>query len=606
MKEYFFHKKIILAINHNILSERMKADDEETQIKGAEMRRIFKFYTRRCTFYCAVFVAFLAGVTPTVANILMGRLTLALINSDQDTIIENVKNPIYFLAGFAVVIFLEYRCLFILIGFSNPWFMSDIRTTIYKKLLFVEMDYFDERQTGTLISRLTFDCSLMNEVYITKFTQAVTNLTMAASGVILAFSVDWLVTVAVIAAIPICIAIFIIGEHIVGSKWDSYNEFTSKAATKAEEALNAFRIVKSFDNELYEADKYRKSLGVVNDIMVNISRIKGIKESLIHFTMFVMNMGIHLFGSNRVIYHNSTTDNVVALGFGLVFAVIGLSQSLSIANDFKKARVSASKVLDILEREIKVDQRKGDNPDTKLTGKIEFKDVYFKYKNRDEYAVKGLSFTIEAGETVAFIGESGCGKSTTLQLIQRFYDIEKGEILLDGVNIYSLSPHFLRKNIISVPQGPVLFSMSIKDNIRYGMPDADDKAISDAATIGNAHDFIMSLPNNYRTQVEPTSLSGGQKQRVCISRAVLVDAPVLLLDEATAALDTQSERLVQQSLERIRKGKTAIMVAHRLATVKNADKIFVFKDGAVTETGTHSELLAKGGIYHDLIRFQLQ
>jgi ABC-type multidrug transport system fused ATPase/permease subunit len=256
-----------------------------------------------------------------------------------------------------------------------------------------------------------------------------------------------------------------------------------------------------------------------------------------------------------------------------------------------------------------VDRHDGDhiaNGEEVLRGNVEFRDVGFHYEKQTTWAVRHLSFTIAAGQTVAFVGESGCGKTTSLQLLQRFYDAQEGVILLDGVDIKTLAPEFVRSQISSVPQTPVLFSMSIRDNIRYAQPTAADEEVAQAARTGNAHDFVLELPEDYETMVEQKSLSGGQKQRLCISRAILQNAPIMLLDEATAALDTQSEQLVQQSLEQVRRGKTAILVAHRLSTVINADVIFVFKDGRIEEIGSHNELLAHGGLYADLTRFQLQ
>ena len=290
----------------------------------------------------------------------------------------------------------------------------------------------------------------------------------------------------------------------------------------------------------------------------------------------------------------------------ILFTTMGVQQALTLFDDFLKAEVSASMILDVIEAPIEVNQRAGQVLDHPVTGKIEFRNVYFKYESSEQYAIKNLSFTVQPGETVALVGESGCGKSTTLQLLQRFYDVESGEILIDDQNIYELSPQYLRSQISTVPQSPVLFTMSIMDNIRYSKPNATEKEVYDSAEIGNAHSFIMTLPENYKTIVDISSLSGGQKQRICIARAVLVNAPILLLDEATAALDTESERLVQQSIEIARKGKTAITVAHRLATVINADRILVFKDGAIIESGKHEELLAKNGYYADLIKYQLQ
>jgi ABC-type multidrug transport system fused ATPase/permease subunit len=271
----------------------------------------------------------------------------------------------------------------------------------------------------------------------------------------------------------------------------------------------------------------------------------------------------------------------------------------------KKAKISAAKILDIIERVPKVDSHIGDTL-KRVAGKIEFRDVGFKYETRDEFAVRHLSFTINPGETVALVGESGCGKSTTLQLLQRFYEVDEGQIFIDDVDISTLSPHFLRTQIATVPQGPVLFSMSIKENIKYAAHEASDKDVAEAAAVGNAHNFVMELPEKYETQVQQMSLSGGQKQRICISRAILMNAPILLLDEATAALDTESEQLVQESLDRFRHGKTAVLVAHRLATVLHADRILMFQDGKVVEEGQHQELLAKGGLYAYLVKFQLQ
>jgi ABC-type multidrug transport system fused ATPase/permease subunit len=283
----------------------------------------------------------------------------------------------------------------------------------------------------------------------------------------------------------------------------------------------------------------------------------------------------------------------------------GVAMTIDAADDLKKAARSAAKLLLVLDKKPRRDRHIG-NTLSEVRGKIEFRDVGFKYETLDDYGVHGLSFTIQAGETVALVGESGCGKSTTLQLIQRFYDVQEGSILIDDVDINTLSPVFIRSHISSVPQGPVLFSMSVLDNIRFGKSEATLDEVTAATRIGNAHDFIMELPENSETMVAQTSLSGGQKQRLCISRAILENASILLLDEATAALDTESEQLVHQSLEQFRYGKTAIVVAHRLATVKNADRILVFQDGHVVESGTHDELMERSGIDADLDKFQLQ
>jgi ABC-type multidrug transport system fused ATPase/permease subunit len=308
-------------------------------------------------------------------------------------------------------------------------------------------------------------------------------------------------------------------------------------------------------------------------------------------------------------YMGVDPGDMMTLMMAMMLGTQGISSSLSMLGDFNKAQIAAAKVLDIIYKKPKYDRHDGANDmngEKTICGKIEFRDVGFKYATRNTWAVRHLSFVIEPGETVAFVGESGCGKSTTLQLLQRFYEVTEGEILIDDVSIQELSPIFVRNHIASVPQGPVLFSMSIRDNLRYARPDAADVDVAAAAVTGNAHDFIMEQPMNYETSVQQTSLSGGQKQRICISRAILVNAPILLLDEATAALDTESEQLVQQSLESVRHGKTAVVVAHRLATVLHADRILVFREGHIAESGKHEELLEQSGMYADLVKYQLE
>jgi ABC-type multidrug transport system fused ATPase/permease subunit len=275
-------------------------------------------------------------------------------------------------------------------------------------------------------------------------------------------------------------------------------------------------------------------------------------------------------------------------------------------NEFKKSNVAAAKILQILERDPAVRLDVGERIVERLTGKIEFINVGFKYATRNEWAVHGLSFSIEPGETIAIVGESGCGKSTTLQLIQRFYDATEGQILIDGMDIRELSPVDLRTQIAIVPQTPVMFSLSVKDNVRFGKPKASRDKVVNAAVVANANQFIQELKDGYKTQVQQNNLSGGQKQRICIARAVIMDAPILLLDEATASLDTESERLVQEAMGNFRRGKTAILVAHRLATIRNADRILVMDRGQVVESGTHDELLEAAGVYAHLVRHQLQ
>ena len=511
------------------------------------------------------------------------------------------------LLGFTVLFFF-FLLNFGFRAFANPLFMLDLRSDVYHAFMEKDVEYYDNNETGILVGRLSQDVTMIHEIFIDKVLNVLMNLAQSVGGMILALVVCWRAALPCIGVVILCGIVYVVGDKIVDQIWVEYNESSSAACSKAEEAITSFRTIKSFNNEEYEAHLYKKTLKDVDRVFDKTSLAQAVKDAIIFFLMHLMQVMLIYYGCYLVIrepYLGYQSGDILVCLMSMTFATMGVSTALSLSDDFMKASVSAAKLLEIIETPPKVDRKEGGTMDT-VHGKIEFRDVSFKYPGTNQWAVEHLSFVINAGETVALVGESGCGKSTTLQLLQRFYEVTSGEILIDDVNISTLSSVFLRSQIAVVPQSPVLFTMSIEDNIKYSKNHATDEEVAHAAQIGNAHSFIMELPDNYKTRVQSTSLSGGQKQRICISRAILANAPILLLDEATAALDTESEQLVQQSLENFRHGKTAILVAHRLATVINSDRILVFANGHVAEEGTHSELLQRDGIYSDLVKYQLQ
>ena len=581
-------------------------DEDEVTVTGGEFFRIMKYFSHKFALSLAILFAMLAGATPLVMNIFLGDM-LNVISSGTFTDAQ-LKDVVLRIVYLAIALNLVMTINFGMRGYSNPAFMVDLRRELYTSLMKKDIPFFDVTPTGILIGRLSQDVTLLFQIYIDKFLMAVQDLTQVFGGIILSLVTMWRVALPCCGVMIVCALIYVIADRIIDKLWEEFNNSSSTATSKAEEVITSFRTIKSFDNELFEAAEYRRALKSVDAVFDKTSIAQGIEDGFIFGLVHVMIAGLLYLGSWYVVDRPELgyeSGDLMVLLMSLVFSALGISLALSLTDDFKKARVSAAKILKILETPAKVDQEEGGTME-RVIGKIEFRDVGFKYATRDDWAVRHLSFTVNAGETVALIGESGCGKSTTLQLLQRFYEIQEGQILIDGVDIKTLSPKFLRSQIAIVPQGPVLFTMSVRDNIKYSKNSAKDEEVADAARVGNAHNFIMEMPENYESMVQQTSLSGGQKQRICISRAILANCPILLLDEATAALDTESEQLVQQSLETFRQGKTAILVAHRLATVIHADRIFVFKEGHIEETGTHSELLAKNGIYSDLVKYQLQ
>jgi ABC-type multidrug transport system fused ATPase/permease subunit len=483
-----------------------------------------------------------------------------------------------------------------------------VRDALFRNIMEQELDYFDAMSTGVLISRLSEDVVYVLDTYVDKLNNCIQFAAQTIGGLAISFYLTWQVTLVGLAVLPVCAAVWALGEAKINKLWLEFRDTSTATAAQAEEVVTNFRTVKSFDNELYESANYAKGLGDVHNVVVKASHVHAIKNGLMQMFMQAILAPIIYYSCWLVIRKPEAAveiGDMFTLCICLASLPQGMSQCITNYDDLKKAGVSAAKLLLVLDKEMQKDHKEGESL-PEVRGKIEFRDVRFKYTTRDDYALDNLSFTIEAGETVAIVGESGCGMSTTLQLLQKFYEVTSGQILIDDVDISGLSGVFVRSQMAIVPQSPILFSMSVKDNIRFAKNEEDDEAVANAARLGNAHDFIMELPENYDTHIAQMSLSGGQKQRICISRAIMANCPILLLDEATAALDTESEQLVQQSLETFREGKTVIIVAHRLATVKHASRIMVMQNGRVAETGTHDELLARNGIYADLIKFQLQ
>ena len=574
--------------------------------KGREYRRIMSYFDKKGLLYFSFFANAIGGLSALLAVIPMKKATnlFGAVVGFVDQSVDFIKQAAWIAAIVVVIQTLA-------IGLQSvvaPYFLLDIRKKLYSALLDADISYFDTHSFGAMVSRISEGVSYIKDVYVDQVFITITASALTLGGLVLALCYNWKITLYFIA-FPIVLALELYGGDKWADKiWEEYKAAGTESVEKAISVVTEFRTVKSFDNEMYEAEQFENDLLDENRILNKVSIVRGGTMALALGILGAMGLVLIWYELDLMINHpeeNLDMYEMTVVSNGIIFLTVGVRTILSVTEDLQTAKAAARNISAIIDSVPEIIPDKG-NELKNVKGKIEFKDVGFRYKGCEKFAVRHLSLKIKPGQTVAFVGESGCGKSTTLQLIQRFYDVEEGEILIDGINIKTVTPRSLRKFISIVPQSPVLFSMSIADNIRYSKLDATDSEICEAAKTGNAHNFIMDIPENYKTIVKQTSLSGGQKQRICISRAILAPTPILLLDEATAALDTESEQLVQQSLEKFRHGKTSILVAHRLATVVNADKIFVFQDGHIAETGTHKSLLKKNGIYADLAKYQLQ
>lgn len=588
---------------------QFKDTEIEGTVKGKEFSRLMKHFSKKGLLYVSFVLSFINGMAPLLSLIPMKTMTNMFgdMGVGPDKMLETCGKFCWQMACVAAAIIVLMVISTLLQSIVAPQFLIDLRHKLYNSLMYKDISYFDKTSTGAMVSRLSEGVSYVKDVYIDQIYITFNNVALALGGIVVAFVMSWKVTLVNIA-FPIVIAVVLfIGNKITDNIWDQYEQAGTESTEKAVEVITEFRTVKSFDNEMTEASNYRYFLDAEAKILRKVSFVKGTTFGGTMILLVAMGLTMSYYTIWLMVRHEGDLDmyEMMNVSTALLMVAMGINKCLSLSDDLQKASLALRNILYLIESEPEIKPNEG-NKMKECKGKIEFRNVSFKYGECEKYAVQHLSFTINAGETVAFVGESGCGKSTTLQLLQRFYDVESGSVLIDDVDIRTLKPTSLRSNIAIVPQGPVLFSMSVADNIKYGKVKSDSTEVANAARTGNAHDFIMELPQNYDTPVLQTSLSGGQKQRICISRAILADCPVLLLDEATAALDTESEQLVQESLERFRHGKTAILVAHRLATVVHADRILVFKDGAIAEEGTHTELLAKNGLYANLAKYQLE
>ncbi|OCT75761.1 ATP-binding cassette sub-family B member 5 isoform X2 [Xenopus laevis] len=484
-----------------------------------------------------------------------------------------------------------------------------MRKAFFHSVLSQEIGWFDVTKSGDLNTRLTENINKINDGIGDKVGHFFQNITICVSGILIGLIMGWKLALVILATSPVVALSSAMFARIMASLTTMELTAYAKAGAVAQEVLSSIRTVVAFGGQEKEIKRYTVNLREAKDIGIKKSIASQFSLGLVNGAFYVTYGVGFWYGTTLILEDDAyTIGAVMAVFFNVTYSSYCIGQAASHFEAFNVARGAAYSIFKVIKQSSSINSfsNEGFKPDN-IKGNIELKDIHFSYPSRPDVKVlNGLNLSIKSGQTVALVGQSGCGKSTIVQLLQRLYDPQVGTLTVDGHDIKSLNVRHYRELIGVVSQEPVLFGTTIKQNIKYGREDATDEEIEKAVKEANAYNFIMALPDKYETLVgeRGAQLSGGQKQRIAVARALVRNPKILLLDEATSALDTGSEAVVQAALDKASKGRTTIVVAHRLSTIWTANVIVVIENGAVAEQGTHTELMEKRGIYYSLATAQ--
>lgn len=560
-------------------------------------------------FFSGMVFLFLSSVILLAFPELTGKL-IDVATGNQNFLLDSINQITLALFGIIIIqVIFSYLRVYLFAQVSE-YSMADIRKALYKKYLSLPLSFYDKHRSGELMSRITADVALLQDTFSITLAEFFRQMITLIVGLGILFFKTPKLTFFMLAVMPVLVIGAIIFGKFIRKLSKKTQDQLADSNIIVEETIQAIATVKAFTNELFEFNRYSTTQNSVIQTALKAATYRGAFVSFIVFALFGSIIAVLWYGAKLV------SEGAISIGDLTSFIIYSMFIGGSIGGlgnlygQIQKAIGASERVLEILgeESESTYNEQQLATTQNPIQGNISFKDVRFSYPTRNDVEVlKGLSFDIKAGEKIALVGHSGAGKSTIIQLLERFYSPQTGTIEVDGKNNLDYDLNFYRSAIGIVPQEILLFGGTIRENIAYGKPTATEEEIILAAKKANAFRFIEGFPEGLETIVgeRGVKLSGGQRQRIAIARAILRDPKILILDEATSSLDAESEQLVQEALDTLMKDRTTIIIAHRLATIRKVDTIYVIENGQISEQGTHESLVNEQGTYNQLVRLQL-